>query len=396
MSDSVKTVIYSLCGTLLSVSVISAVWLGLENRKIYSRYTEEKVLWYQTNRDLEFDLDKFKSEIEKIQANLNKYQTHLSKVEEEKLISENNFKELADENMRLRESVARLVREKNDVKASFTSQENIKYNNTGDDSFWSNLLREKSNLELRLSSLERLLEKKDSEISRFEKEKENLNNIVNDLLDKKENLENKFQDTKKIVSSLSASLEQEKKEKFSYIKQVEEMQRDKNTLQMKVAQAQDRKKEISERITQLEQNVEKEKKEKEIFNQRIGYINRVLEDEVLEVTKLKQDLEMALEKIKKLNYDTEGEAVELPRIEIKDELLKGRVVFVNVEEGFIIIDIGRRDGVQIGMGFSIYRGNTLIAKLQVIDVREVTSAASILLSLPKMQIAENDSVMLSD
>ncbi len=396
ISDSVKTAIYSLCGTLLSVSIISAVWLGMENRRIYSRYTEEKALWYQKNRDLEFNLDKFQSETEGVKSKLNEYQSSLAKLKEEKLVSENNLKELADENERLREKVTRLVRGNDKLKISLEKNQKTESGDIKDESFWSNLLREKATLELQFNSMNRLLEKKDVEIARFEQEKEKLNQIVSDLLDKKADLEKKFQGIKKIVSSLSASLEQGKKEKIVYIEQIEEVTKDKDALRLKLEQARDRKRDIDKKIQELQANVEKEKAEKAKFNQKLGYTNRVLEDEMLEVTKLKQNLETALKNIKKLSYNGGSEAVKLPRIEIKDDSLKGRVVSVNKEQNFVIIDIGRRDGVQVGMEFSIYRENDLIAKLEAIDVREVTSAAKISLGLPNTQIAEADSVILSD
>ena len=396
ISDSVKTAIYSLCGTLLSVSIISAVWLGMENRRIYSRYTEEKALWYQKNRDLEFNLDKFQSETEGVKSKLNEYQSSLAKLKEEKLVSENNLKELADENKRLREKVTRLVRGNDKLKISLEKNQKTESGDIKDESFWSNLLREKATLELQFNSMNRLLEKKDVEIARFEQEKEKLNQIVSDLLDKKADLEKKFQGIKKIVSSLSASLEQGKKEKIVYIEQIEEVTKDKDALRLKLEQARDRKRDIDKKIQELQANVEKEKAEKAKFNQKLGYTNRVLEDEMLEVTKLKQNLETALKNIKKLSYNGGSEAVKLPRIEIKDDSLKGRVVSVNKEQNFVIIDIGRRDGVQVGMEFSIYRENDLIAKLEAIDVREVTSAAKISLGLPNTQIAEADSVILSD
>jgi len=396
MSDSVKTMIYSLCGTLLSVSIISAVWLGMENRRIYSRYTEEKALWYQKNRELEFNLDKFQSEVEGIKSKLNEYQASLARLKEDKLLSENNLKELANENQRLREKITRLVRKNDELKIRLEKNRKTRSEDGKDDSFWSNLLREKANLELRLNSMNRLLERKDVEIARFEQEKEKLKQIVDDLLDKKADLESKFQGTKKIVSSLSESLEQEKKEKIAYIEQIEKMTKDKDALRLKLEQVRGRKREIEKTIQELQTNVEKEKKEKEAFSQKLGYINRVLEDEMLEITKLKQDLATALENIKKLSYNSDNGAVKLPRIEIKDALLKGKVISINKDQNFVIIDIGKRDGVQVGMEFSIYRDDALIAKLKVIDVREVTSAAKVLLSLPRMQIAEADSVVLSD
>ena len=138
-----------------------------------------------------------------------------------------------------------------------------------------------------------------------------------------------------------------------------------------------------------------EEQNKSRFEKRVSYVSQILEDKMLEVTRLKQDLEMALEKIKKIGYDDQEFEVELPRIEVGNNSIQARVVTVNVTEGFIVIDRGRRDGVEKGMECFIYREGKLIAKLKVKEVREVTSAAEILLSLPRESVVKNDLVEFS-
>ncbi|MDP8252785.1 MAG: hypothetical protein P9X27_00055 [Candidatus Kaelpia aquatica] len=393
MNDNIKIVIYSTVTVLTILSLVSAFWLGTENRKIYSSYVEEKALWHQKNRDLEFELDKFKIEVEDIRTQLTAYRSQMAKLEENKLLTEEELEELADDNNRLKDEAARLVREREDLKERLTKR--VKAEDGRGDDFWSNLLREKTSLELKLSNLKRLLEKKDEEILRFEDERERLSQLTGELLDEKKGLEERLAETRGIVSSFSQSLEQEKEEKLESIRGLERLEQDKQGLALQLEQAQVDKMATEKRLDDFKQTMLKEEQSKNRFEKRIGYVNQILEDKMLEVTRLKQDLEMALEEIKKMGYDDQEFAVELPRIEVGDNSIQAKVVAVNAADGFIVIDRGRRDGVEEGMECFIYREGRLIAKLKVKEVREVTSAAEFLLSLPQESVAKNDVVEFS-
>ncbi len=393
MTSYARTVINSVLGIILSLSLISAFWLGSENRRMYAHYAKERMLWHQKNRELEFEVDKFTSELEILRQKMDGHNVQLSKVEEEKLISRERVKELADENKKLRDEVARLSRERENIGADSKGRQTAVGENSGD-AFWSNLLREKVGLELRLGSMERLLNKKDSEIASFGEEKQRLNQSMDELLNKKMDLEGRIEEIKRIVASLSDSLEQEKNEKLSYAKKIKEMEDKESQLRLKLDETDSAKVGLEKKIRDLEADMKQKEEAKQKFQERLGHINRILEDEMLQVTQLKQDLETALQKIKNLSYAAESPAVELPAIEITDSALKGRIVSINLKENFVVIDIGRRDGASKGQELSVYRGNELIAKLQIIEVREVTAAAKILISLPQQMLAENDIVLI--
>ena len=391
MNDNIKIMIYSFIGILLSLSLISAIWLGMENRKLYSQYVKEKSLWYERNRELEFKLDKFSSELEDVKKKLQDSNTYIARLEEERNEAEAKLKTLADENKRLREKVARLVKEKEQLERKIGDFKHGGDNET-ENVFLSNVLREKANLELRLNSLQRLLERKDAQISQLDQKKESLNQTLNEILDKKMELGSKLEETKKLIASLSQSLEQEKKEKLVYLDKMRKLEGEKSSLKLQIEEAKREKKGMEEKISALEAEIKEREEEKEKFAKQLGYINQVLEDKMLKVANLKQDLEMALERIKRFNYTTQGNPVELPRIEVKAGL-RGEVINVNLDKGFVVIDLGKRDGVKVGMKFNVYRGGKLIGKLEIIDVREVTSAAKILVGLPESKISEKDIVL---
>ena len=393
MNDNTKIVIYSALTVLTVLSFISAFWLGTENRKIYSNYVEEQSLWHQKNRDLEFELDKFKIEIGEIKTQLLGYREQVVKLKDSEVIAEEELQNLADENSRLKDEVTRLVKDRESLRGRL--EKSSKTETRKEDQFWSNLLREKSSLELRLNNLERLLERKDSEISKFENERERLSQLAGELLDEKNILEERLNQTRGMVSSFSQTLEQEKEEKLESIRDLEKLEQDKHSLALQLEQAQRDKLATEKRLEDLKVKMLAEVRGRDKFEKRVGYVNQILEDKMLEVTRLKQGLEGALEDIKKMGYDEEESRVELPSIEVGYNSIEAKVVAINSGEGFIVIDRGRRDGVEPGMKCFIYREGKLIAKLQVKEIREVTSALDIILSLPNDVIAKNDIVEFS-
>ncbi|MDD5614553.1 MAG: hypothetical protein PHQ54_05740 [Candidatus Omnitrophica bacterium] len=393
MKDNIKVLIYSAAVILLSISLFSALWLGAENKKMHYSYINDKAAWYKKNRDLEFELDKFRAELENIKLKMEEYKAQLTRAQKESSFGEQDLQGLADENSRLKDDVARLARENKDLQDKFSSVSRDDLNRS--DAFWSNLLKEKTSLELKLSNLERLLERKDRDIAGLQEERLRLNQLTSQLIDEKSGLENRLSDTKGMVASLSESLNYKDQERINYLQEVERLEQDKKYLALQLEQAKAESKSAEQKISVLQKQSQSEEAAKADFTKRLGYINQILEDKMLEVVRLQQDLEAALQKIKQLSYESDGEAVKLATIEVGSSSKGAAVVAVDEEEGFIVIDRGRRDGLEKGMTGSIYKEGALIAKVEITEVREVTSAARIILSLPQNKIARNDIVYLS-
>jgi chromosome segregation ATPase len=393
MDDTVKTVVYSVIGIVVGVCVISAGWLIRENRRMYANYLKEKYLWYEKNRDLEFKLDQFKAELDNFQEKFKHTQVYITRLEEEKKMAEEKLQQLAEENEKLRTEVTRLAKENQGL------EEKLKrYTQNSQpvqqDEFWSNLLRDKANLELRLNSLERLLSQKDELIQNFEQERKNLHQTLEKLRDDKKQLEVKIADIKKIVADLSSSLEQEKKEKLHYVEEMQRLEAQNKEFAGRLEKIKQEKETLEKKIAELNQQLMQAQQEKQEYSKRLAGINQILEDKMLEVTKLKQDLEIALENVKKLSYGlVSPEAVKLPKIEVKSQTLEGKILRVDPDNGFVIVDLGKRDGITEGMKCNVYREGKLIAKLEVIKAEEVTSAARIINGLPQEPVIENDSVV---
>ncbi len=71
---------------------------------------------------------------------------------------------------------------------------------------------------------------------------------------------------------------------------------------------------------------------------------------------------------------------------------EGRVLKVNDEQGFVVVDLGRVDNIKTDTKMIVRRDGTDIATLSVIQVRDVMSACNIKQLEPNQKIQENDLV----
>jgi hypothetical protein len=55
----------------------------------------------------------------------------------------------------------------------------------------------------------------------------------------------------------------------------------------------------------------------------------------------------------------------------------GKILAVNLESSFVVIDLGSSSGVRVGDTFGVYRGDNLIGSVSVIQTRAGISACDI-------------------
>jgi predicted nuclease with TOPRIM domain len=72
--------------------------------------------------------------------------------------------------------------------------------------------------------------------------------------------------------------------------------------------------------------------------------------------------------------------------------LEGKVLVVNKEYNFMVINLGSRDGVSANDIFSIYHNNNYIGDVKVSKAHDAMSAADFLSSATKDQVSEGDRV----
>jgi len=61
----------------------------------------------------------------------------------------------------------------------------------------------------------------------------------------------------------------------------------------------------------------------------------------------------------------------------KSSGLRGKVVTVNRKHNFVVINLGRKDGIEVGNSFSVHKRNNIVGYVEVIQIRNKIAAADI-------------------
>lgn len=85
--------------------------------------------------------------------------------------------------------------------------------------------------------------------------------------------------------------------------------------------------------------------------------------------------------------------VELKKIVVAPKKdLTGKVLIVNREFHFVVIDLGREDGISVGDQFKIYQGSQEIGQVKIEKIYNAMSTAAILAGSQEQNISEDSSV----
>jgi hypothetical protein len=116
----------------------------------------------------------------------------------------------------------------------------------------------------------------------------------------------------------------------------------------------------------------------------------MLGDKVSQIDDLKNKLD-AIRQNRPGAIEESQDAVELPAIVVRpsqnmsssaatattEATIKGRVLSINRDNNFIVVDLGEDAGVKPGDNFRVYRDEKVIASIEAIQVRRTISACDI-------------------
>lgn len=205
-------------------------------------------------------------------------------------------------------------------------------------------------------------------------EKENVERDLEETIKVKVNLETQLKDTETKLEGISKELADEKQAKEVLEAEIETVKKDTLSLRSQLD---------SEKRSRLVLTTEKSK----------------LSDDLTKVKKDYDSLKMQLEQVKRVKDALEAKVsdmlskqqAQLEKIVVTPKDIEGKVMVVNKDFGFIVINLGEKDGIRVGTVFEVLRDNKQIGKVQVDKVYPSMSGATILPET-KVRLKENDVV----
>lgn len=376
MDKTLRSVLWILVG-LVVLSSFSAGLFFVAKERIYNDYLNLDNLFKTTTERLDKEIASSNKENMELHSKLGAVKGELAVLESSNRLLASQYGELLGEKKDLDTELIRVK------KVKFSLEEKLK--DMESETFLASLLKDKILLEVELKRLKGSFAPKDLEIKKLEVDVMDLNMNVSKLKEGKALLERKLKDSNEVAEILSMDLLKEKGKAERHKEAFENMKTETNFLEAKVSDL----KKVKDRFDKL-------LAEKEDMQFRISSLEKDLEHKNNQLNRLEVALgERKEDKLRAEAYHA-PEEVELPPIVLEREYfgvtrpsisplerisemptLKGRIVTVNKEHGFVVIDLGKEGGIDIGDSLNVYRGDFMVGSIEVIQTRERIAACDI-------------------
>jgi chromosome segregation ATPase len=180
-----------------------------------------------------------------------------------------------------------------------------------------------------------------------------------------------------------------------------------NALNSQLQEEKVAKEEALARMTQMQDDLDQQKKMRSDLEKNLNKAQDDVRNIKVQLRKINTEKARLEEKLKTLEGKSD---VELGKIVVSPESgqavqplaagsavaaqgLEGKVLVLNKEYNFVVINLGAKDGLAAGELFSVYRGNTYLGDVKVEKVQDVMSAAGFVADDVKNKVKEGDRVV---
>lgn len=260
-----------------------------------------------------------------------------------------------------------------------------------DEEYWAKLIQQKASLEINIQKLKGELSEKSIELVEIKQSNDNLKLEVDDLKHQKEDVEIEIQHKADMIDNISLELARTKNDKKFIANRVEKLNTENGELRQQMKQL------ISVKNA-LEKSIVKLSREKDKMEGKLGQTETIIQSKIDEIWEIKDDLDRSIRESQTGNVALSE--VELPPIVVNSNGrsmsydtgtstgFNGKVISVNGNNNFVIVDVGENVGVRLGDNLSVYRDSKYIARLEVIQVRKDISAADLKDQWSKVKIGD--------
>jgi len=348
--------------------------------------------------DLSRELDQVNRDKVTLTNQLSQLNAQIGQVQQERERYENMYRQVQRERDGLLEELTGLREE---LAASKNKVQAVVYQPKEDDSqkkeltkdeFWADVLRQKAELETQLEDMTSKIRERDVKLNELESNTKGLEMQIADLDRLRGELQAALEFKERTMTILTKDLVKEREARKSVTIEVEKLKTENVALT--------REHKFLSRIQQdLEQKLRTSLDEKDILDRKVDEIETVLKEKALDIDSLQKQLTRSIASAKDVT-PSQAKAVELPPIVVKSDAvaslptpaLEGKVMAVNAQEKFVIVDLGGTNGVKPGDKFKVLKNGKKIAGLTVIETRKDISACDINEASPASPIKEGDLV----
>lgn len=261
-----------------------------------------------------------------------------------------------------------------------------------DDAYWARILKTNADLELRLNNMKdelRSLQIRNEELQRI---KNSLDLEITNLNRDRQDLQKQLEYNQKMIDSVSTELVAERTNSFQIKDTLKNTKNENSMLRRQLSGLNNRKIDLERKVQEIQS--EKSELERSVKNMEV-----MLKGKMDEVCRLKDQLTNLTGGVAQTaSQDANRDAVGLPPIVVRPgtEVLgtgrpmdiTGKVLSIVEKHNFVIVDLGEETGVRVGNQLKIYRGDSLVADVEVIQVRRDLSACDIKREITPIRVGD--------
>jgi chromosome segregation ATPase len=379
MPQKTKIVIFFL-GALLLVSL----FLNYQTHTAKQTVEREKESVKKENAALAKKIEEGIQENKRLNEKIGALNQDLEKFSKDKEDIQIKYDSLKDERDALVQKLREQVEEVKKAQEAAASQQNqqaeVSATPKTDDVFWANLLKTKAGLEIQLDSVRRELASIKITGDQLQREKSSFELEVSSLNNENQDLKRQLDYSQKVVDRITKELVTEKTDKF-------QMQSSFKTLKGEDAVVRQQLKSLINHKANLERKLTELQSKYGNLQDNISKMEVLLKDKMLQFEDLQKNLDQA-GSAEDQAQDKKG-SVELPPIVVRPQkdgsdskaskmLAQGKVLLVNRDNNFVIINLGEDSGIKIGDTLQVYRQGQFVAQIKAIQARRGITACDII------------------
>lgn len=260
-----------------------------------------------------------------------------------------------------------------------------------EDVYWAGILKAKADLELRLENSLAELKKIQAENEQLKAERNSLSlevkNVNLDLNRNNSELQRRLEYSERLTDGLTQELVREKNDKIQIQRSLDDIRQENSVLKQQLAEVDSLRKDLEKKVVSLEEK-------NSVLDESITKMEEFLRNKMLQIDTLTQQVSNLKQQFSSrdassgysLGSSAPSSSVELAPIVVRPQRSvssvdtssqAGRVVLVNRENSFVVINLGQDSGVQVGEKFRVFRNGQQIGTIEVIKVHPSISACDI-------------------
>lgn len=248
--------------------------------------------------------------------------------------------------------------------------------------YWAGIVRAKAALQMELDQVKKDLVAAQMKVQDFQKTNSDMEIEIGRLKNEKDEIVRKIKYGEDLADNLSVELARARNDQKAIQMRADQVSQEDQALRTEI-------KNLTTTKVALEKTISRLTEEKQMTEKKLVETESIIQSRIDEIWKMKKDIDGRISL-----PGTKGSAdVQLPPIVVNSNVGRpagvpvtvaratvskaGSVVSVNVDNNFVITNLGERSGVKLGDQFKVYRGGSQIGIVEVIQVRQDISAADI-------------------